>query len=64
MLLSASDAYREAIHTDLLPPERAEREKLLAAVKSLLTPENISSLTERGRGMNQDEAVEFALGPD
>ena len=62
ILLSAADAYREIIHTDLLPPERTEREKLLAAVSSLLPPEKISSLTERGRGMNHDEAVEFALG--
>jgi hypothetical protein len=50
------------IHTDLLPPERAEREKLLAAVGSLLPPESISSLAERGRGMSHKEAVEFALG--
>ena len=64
ILLSAADAYREHIHTDLLPPERADREKLLAAVHSSLTPEKISSLTERGRGMSHDEAVEFALGPD
>jgi predicted ATPase/transcriptional regulator with XRE-family HTH domain len=62
ILLSASDAHRQLIHTDLLPPERAEREKLLAAVGSLLPPENISSLAERGRGMSHEEAVEFALG--
>jgi tetratricopeptide (TPR) repeat protein len=61
VLLTASDAYREMIHTDLLPPERAEREELLAAVQSLLPSEKISSLTERGRGMNHDEAVGFAL---
>jgi tetratricopeptide (TPR) repeat protein len=64
VLLSASDAYREAIHTELLPPERAEREKLVAAVRSCLTPEDISSLTERGRGMNHEEAVVLALGHD
>jgi len=61
ILLSASDAYREVIHTDLLPPERADREKLLAAVQSSLPPEKISSLTEGGRGMSHDEAVAFAL---
>jgi hypothetical protein len=64
ILLSADDAYRESIHTELLPPERAEREKLLDALRSLLTPETVSSLTERGRGMNHDEAVAFALGLD
>jgi non-specific serine/threonine protein kinase len=64
LLLSAVDAYREAIHTDLLPPERVERAKLLAAVRSALPPEKISSLAQRGRGMKHEEAVAFALGPD
>jgi predicted ATPase/transcriptional regulator with XRE-family HTH domain len=62
ILLSAADAYREFIQTDLLPPERADREKLLAAVRAVLPPEKISSLTEQGRGMDHDEAVQFALG--
>jgi hypothetical protein len=61
ILLSAADAYREFIQTDLLPPERADREKLLAAIRALLPPEEISSLTERGRGMDHDEAIQFAL---
>ena len=60
-LLSAADAYCETIHTDLLPPESVEREKLLHAVTSALTPEKILSLTERGRGMTRDAAVDFAL---
>jgi predicted ATPase len=63
ILLAAADAYREAIHTDLLPPERAEREKLLHAVRSALAPEKISSLAKRGQGMNHHEAVSFALEP-
>ena len=61
ILLSASDAYRQSIHTDLLPPERSEREKLLDAVNSALPIETISSLAGRGRGMSHDEAVDFAL---
>jgi predicted ATPase/transcriptional regulator with XRE-family HTH domain len=61
ILLSACDAYRLSIHTDLLPPERADREKLLAAVRALLPPKKISSLTERGQGMNHNEAIQFVL---
>ena len=61
ILLSASDAYRERIHTDLLPPEREERRKLSDRVTESLSQEAISSLTRRGRGMAHDEAVEFAL---
>lgn len=61
ILLSAADAYRESIHTDLLPPERNEREQLLNAIKQTLSPEKISALIAQGRGMSHDEAVEFAL---
>jgi tetratricopeptide (TPR) repeat protein len=62
ILLSAADAYRELIQADLLPPERADREKLLAAVRAVLSPEKIASLTERGRGMDHNEAIQFVLG--
>jgi len=60
VLLSAAEAYRLSIHTDLLPPEQVEHEALLNRVRSILTPEKISSLNGRGRGMSHDEAVEFA----
>ena len=60
-LLSAADAYRESIHTELLPPERKEREQLLTAIKASLTQEKITSIITQGRGMSHDEAVEFAL---
>jgi predicted ATPase/transcriptional regulator with XRE-family HTH domain len=61
VLFSASDAYRERIHTDLLPPEREERGRLSDRVMGSLSPEALSSLTRRGRGMTHDEAVAFAL---
>jgi len=60
VLLSAAEAYRRSIHTDLLPPEQVEHEALLNRVMSILTPEKISSLTEYGQGMSHDEAVELA----
>ena len=61
ILLSAADAYRESIHTDLLPPERNEHEITRLSLESLLSPEKLASITERGRGMTHDEAIEFAL---
>ena len=61
ILLSAADAYRESIHTDLLPPERRERDALCRSVKAMLSPKKISSLTEQGRGTTHDEAIAFAL---
>ena len=58
---AAADVFRESIHTALLPPEQVEREELLKKAKSLLSPEEISSITAQGRAMSHDEAVEFAL---
>lgn len=61
LLLSAADAFREFIHTDLLPPERRERETLLAAVKESVPAESITHLIEQGLEMSLDDAVELAM---
>ncbi len=61
ILFGAAETLRTAIHVVLLPIERVEVEKNIAAARAQLDETTFNAAWAEGRAMSMEQAIEFAL---
>ena len=62
LLLSAAEALRKVIDTNMTSPEQIEYKKEIASLREMLGIEQFNKMWEKGTKLSMDEAIELALG--
>ncbi|MFN2181404.1 MAG: hypothetical protein ACK2UV_18115, partial [Candidatus Promineifilaceae bacterium] len=60
-LLGAAERIREEIDQDMLPPEREEYEREVAALKDKLSEQELENLWATGRSLSTDDVINLAM---
>ena len=59
-LLGAAQRIRDEIGQDMLPSERVEYERELAALREMLTPQEVERLMAEGHALSTDAVIALA----